>query len=84
MNNYDDIEPINIGVGRDYSIRELAQMVCDVVEYEGKMEWDTTKPEGVPQRLLDSSKLFSMGWTPTYGLLECLTATYDYYKLEVN
>ena len=84
MNNYDDIEPINIGVGRDYSIRELAQMVCDVVEYEGKMEWDTTKPEGVPQRLLDSSKLFSIGWTPTYGLLEGLTATYDYYKLEVN
>ena len=84
MRNYNDNEPINIGVGKDYAIREVAQMVADVVEYDGKIEWDITKPEGVSRRLLDSSKLFSLGWTPTYGLLEGLTATYDYYKLEVN
>ena len=84
MNNYNDIEPINIGVGKDYSIRELAQRVSDVVEYDGTIEWDVTKPEGVPKRLLDSSKLFSMGWTPTYDLVEGLLATYDYYKLEVK
>ena len=84
MRNYNDNEPINIGVGKDYAIREVAQMVADVVEYDGKIEWDITKPEGVSKRLLDSSKLFSMGWTPTYGLLEGLTATYDYYKLEVK
>ena len=84
MNNYNDIEPINIGVGKDYSIKELAQRVSDVVEYDGTIEWDVTKPEGVPKRLLDSSKLFSMGWTPTYDLVEGLLATYDYYKLEVK
>ncbi len=84
MRNYNDNEPINIGVGKDYAIKEVAQMVADVVEYDGKIEWDITKPEGVSRRLLDSSKLFSLGWTPTYGLLEGLTATYDYYKLEVN
>ena len=84
MRNYNDNEPINIGVGKDYAIKEVAQMVADVVEYDGKIEWDITKPEGVSRRLLDSSKLFSLGWTPTYGLLEGLTATYDYYKLEVK
>ena len=84
MNNYNDNEPINIGVGEDHSIKEVAQMISDVVEYDGKIEWDITKPEGVSKRLLDSSKLFSMGWTPTYVLLEGLTSTYDYYKLEVK
>ena len=84
MNNYNDNEPLNIGVGEDHSIKEVAQMISDVVEYDGKIEWDITKPEGVSKRLLDSSKLFSMGWTPTYGLLEGLTSTYDYYKLEVK
>ena len=84
MNHYNDSEPINIGVGKDHSIKEVTQMIVDVVEYDGNIEWDVTKPEGVPKRLLDSSKLFSMGWTPTYGLLEGITATYDYYKLEVK
>ena len=84
MNNYNDNEPLNIGVGEDHEIKEVAQLIADVVEYEGKIEWDITKPEGVSKRLLDSSKLFSMGWTPTYGLLEGLTSTYDYYKLEVK
>ena len=84
MNNYNDNEPLNIGVGEDHAIKEVAQLIADVIEYEGKIEWDITKPEGVSKRLLDSSKLFSMGWTPTYGLLEGLTSTYDYYKLEVK
>jgi len=84
MHHYNDSEPINIGVGRDYAIKEVAQMIVDVVEYDGKIEWDITKPEGVSKRLLDSSKLFSLGWTPTYGLLEGITSTYDYYKLEVK
>ena len=84
MHNYNDIEPINIGAGKDYTIREVAQTISDVVEYDGTIEWDVTKPEGVPKRLLDSSKLFSMGWHPTYDLWEGLIATYDYYKLEVK
>ena len=84
MHHYNDIEPINIGAGKDYTIKEVAQSIADVVEYDGNIKWDITKPEGVPKRLLDSSKLFSMGWTPTYGLVEGLIATYDYYKLEVR
>lgn len=72
-------EPINIGVNRDYAIEELANVICNVVGYKGKILWDPTKPDGAPQKLLDSSKIRNLGWSPSYGLSEGIQLTYDWY-----
>jgi GDP-L-fucose synthase len=82
MNNYDDSEIINVGVGRDVSIKELVAHIVDVVEYEGEVSWDHSKPEGMPQRLLDTTKLSKLGWEPKTSLDKGLHLTYEYYKLE--
>jgi GDP-L-fucose synthase len=84
MNNYDSSEIINVGSGVDYSIKELAEMISDIVGYNGKIIWDTTKPDGMPKRLLDVSKLVGLGWTATTSLEEGLKLTYAYYKMEVK
>ena len=82
MNNYDDTEIVNVGVGRDISIKELVAHIVDVVGYEGKVKWDTSKPEGMPQRLLDTTKLNGLGWASKTSLDHGLHMTYEYFKLE--
>ena len=82
MNHYDDSEIINVGVGRDVSIKELVAHIVDVVGYEGEVGWDTSKPEGMKQRLLDTTKLTDLGWKPRTSLDEGLYLTYEYFKLE--
>ena len=82
MNNYDDTEIVNVGVGRDVSIKELVAHIVDVVGYEGKVKWDTSKPEGMPQRLLDTTKLNGLGWASKTSLDHGLHMTYEYFKLE--
>lgn len=82
MNNYDDSEIINVGVGRDVSIKELVAHIVDVVGYEGEVGWDTSKPEGMKQRLLDTTKLKELGWKPKTTLDNGLFLTYEYFKLE--
>ena len=82
MNNYDDSEIINVGVGRDVSIKELVAHIVDVVGYEGEVGWDTSKPEGMKQRLLDTTKLKELGWKPRTTLDNGLFLTYEYFKLE--
>lgn len=82
MQNYDDYETINIGIGKDHSMKDLVNCISDTVEYDGDIVWDTEKPEGRKQRLLDSSKLFSLGWFPKYSLEDGIKLTYNYYKLE--
>lgn len=72
--------PINLGVGRDYSIRELATAIAGIVGYEGKIEWDASKPDGAPRKLLDSSRLFSLGWRPGIEFADGLRSTYDWYR----
>jgi len=72
----------NIGTGTDYSIEELASMVSEVVGYKGKLEWDTTKPDGAARKLLDSSKFQSLGWQPTVELRDGLRSTYQWYCAE--
>src|SRR3954447_1540563 len=62
LENYDEPEPINVGVGEDVSIRELAELVGEVVGYTGALEFDTSKPDGTPRKLLDVSKLHALGW----------------------
>lgn len=69
----------NIGTGTDYSIKELACMVSDVVGFKGRIEWDTTKPEGAPKKLLDSSRFMNLGWKPIYDFKETLKYTYKWF-----
>jgi GDP-L-fucose synthase len=80
LENYDEPEPINIGVGEDLSIRELAELVADVVGYQGALEFDTSKPDGTPRKLLDVSKVHDLGWRAEIELRNGLTETYAWYQ----
>jgi GDP-L-fucose synthase len=84
LEHYDEPEPINVGVGEDLSIRELAELVADIVGYTGRLEFDTTKPDGTPRKLLDVSKIHSSGWKAQIGLREGLTSTYEWYRRQVD
>jgi GDP-L-fucose synthase len=66
----------NVGVGEDLSIRELAQTVCDVVGFEGELQFDASKPDGTPRKLLDVSRLAEMGWRASIGLADGIANTY--------
>ena len=80
MNHYDESDIINIGWGRDQSILELAQMVSDVVGYRGNIKWDSAKPDGTPQKLLDVSRLAKMGWQPKIALEDGIREVYRWYR----
>jgi GDP-L-fucose synthase len=67
---------VNIGVGEDLTIRELAETVKDIVGYQGSIEFDTTKPDGTPRKLMDVSRLHSLGWEAKTGLREGLAMAY--------
>lgn len=71
--------PLNLGTGKDFSIRELAENIATVVGYTGKLEWDTSKPDGAPRKLLDSSRLLTFGWRPSVDLANGLKSTYQWY-----
>jgi len=77
MENYDSGDIINIGTGEDITIRELASLISEVVGYEGEIRWDTSKPEGTPQKLLDVSRLHSMGCRPKTSFKDGLRFTYQ-------
>lgn len=70
LENYDGDQQVNLGVGSDVTIMELAQLLADEVGYEGRIEWDPSKPEGTPRRLLDVSLMTSLGWTARTSLRE--------------
>ncbi len=80
MNTYNDSEIVNIGTGEDYTIKELAETIKEVVGYEGAIEWDTTKPDGTPRKLLDVTKLHSLGFKHQIGLQAGIERTYQWYK----
>lgn len=84
MKTYNDGDIINVGVGKDISIKELVGHIVDVVEYPGEISWDLSKPEGMKQRLLDTTKLKNLGWQPKTSLDEGLRLSYEYFKLEVK
>lgn len=71
--------PINIGPGEDISIKELAELVTDVVGYTGGIEWDTTKPDGSPRKLLESARMKAMGWSAKTAIKDGIRQTYDWY-----
>ena len=62
MNNYSDDETVNAGTGKELTIKELTELVAKVIGYDGKILWDTTKPNGTPRKLLDVSKAEKLGW----------------------
>lgn len=68
---------INVGVGHDITIRELAETIAEVVGYEGSIEYDTTKPDGTPRKLMDSTRLHNLGWEPKTGLKKGLKMAYE-------
>jgi len=83
LEKYDSPEIINVGCGEDISIRELAQLICDIVGFEGQLAWDTTKPDGTPRKLLDVTKLQNFGWRPTIPLRDGIAQTYDWFLKNV-
>jgi GDP-L-fucose synthase len=79
LEEYDDEVAINIGVGADITIKELAEMIQRIVEFEGTIEWDSSKPDGTPRKLLDVSKISALGWKPSVTLLDGVSQTYSWY-----
>ncbi|MBN2356407.1 GDP-L-fucose synthase [candidate division KSB1 bacterium] len=80
MNHYDGSNIINIGVGEDLSIKELALLIKKIVGYDGEMRFDTSKPDGTPRKLLDVSRLHALGWGAKIGLEEGIRRTYEWYQ----
>ncbi|EJR48928.1 hypothetical protein IIM_04105 [Bacillus cereus VD107] len=79
MDNYEGNEIVNIGVGKDLSIKELAEKVKETVGFEGELRFDTSKPDGTPRKLVDVSKLNSLGWEATTSLDEGLKKAYEWF-----
>ena len=73
---YDEADHVNVGVGDDVTIAELAALTADVVGYSGDLEWDTSKPDGTPRKLLDVTRMKSLGWEPAIGLRAGIESTY--------
>ena len=80
MQHYDGDIPLNVGTGEDITIRELAEMVADVVGYRGAIGYDPSKPDGTPRKLLDVSRLTALGWMATVPLRRGIEETYAWYR----
>ena len=79
MENYNDSEIVNVGCGEDQTIRALAETICEVVGYSGSLTFDSTRPDGTPQKVLDISKIRALGWTPEIPLKKGLEQVYQWY-----
>ena len=79
LEKYDSPEIINIGCGEDITIRELAELICDVVGFNGELVWDATKPDGTPRKLLDITKIRALSWQPTIPLRQGIAQTYEWF-----
>lgn len=84
LEHYDEPEPINVGVGEDIPLSELAALVAQVVGYEGETRWDSSMPDGTPRKLLDVSRLRALGWEPTISLREGIAATVASYRVRTQ
>jgi GDP-L-fucose synthase len=84
MEHYDGPDQVNVGTGTDVTIADIAHTIATVVGYEGATGWDTTKPDGTPQKLLDVSKLADAGWTSQISLEDGLRSTVDWYHEHIN
>jgi GDP-L-fucose synthase len=79
LERYSDAPHLNVGVGYDVEIRELADIIKGVVGYQGALEYDRTKPDGTPRKLMDSARLLALGWAPKIGLAEGVAHAYDWF-----
>lgn len=84
LDHYDGPQQVNVGTGRDTTIAEIAGLVAQTVGYTGTTEWDTTKPDGTPQKLLDVTKLADAGWTSRISLRDGLASTVEWYRQHVG
>jgi GDP-L-fucose synthase len=75
LQNYNDGEIINVGTGKDITIRDLAKLICSIVNYTGTLEFDVTKFNGTPRKLLDTTKITKLGWCPNFSLIDGLNLT---------
>jgi GDP-L-fucose synthase len=79
LEKYNSPEIINVGCGEDISILELAELICDIVGFDGELAWDATKPDGTPRKLLDVTKLRALGWKPSISLRDGIAKTYEWF-----
>ncbi len=79
MESYDDPDIINVGLGEDFTIAEFAETVRRVVGFQGDIVFDTTRPDGMPRKLLDTSRINALGWRPRIGLESGIASTYRWY-----
>jgi GDP-L-fucose synthase len=84
INKYYDEETINIGVGKDQTIREIAQIIKEVVGFSGEIVWDTSKPDGTPRKLLEISKLRTLGFEPEFNLKEGVAKMYKWFLEQIE
>ena len=84
MQKYDGEDHINVGTGEDVTIKELAETIVDVVGYKNDYEWDISKPNGTPRKVLNVDKIKSLGWEPKISLREGIESTYEWFKENVN
>ncbi|MEA3186564.1 MAG: GDP-L-fucose synthase [Chthoniobacter sp.] len=79
LENYESPEIINVGMGKDVTIRELAELLCEVIGFEGSLTFDSEKPDGTPRKLLDVARIEALGWSPTISLRDGIAETYRWY-----
>ncbi|MBY0246137.1 MAG: GDP-L-fucose synthase [Nitrospiraceae bacterium] len=82
MDRYSGEDIVNVGAGKDIPIAELAALVAEVVGYRGEIQWDRTKPDGTPRKLMDNTRMAELGWSPTISLRQGLRETYDWYRAQ--
>jgi GDP-L-fucose synthase len=84
LEHYDDAQTINVGVGTDRTIEEISSLVAAAVGYQGRIEWDQSKPDGTPRKLLDTSRINALGWEPTIDLESGLRSTVAWYREHID
>lgn len=84
LDHYDGPQQVNVGTGEDQTIKGIAEMVAEEIGYEGRIEWDATKPDGTPRKLLDVSTLKASGWKPSITLREGIASTIEWYRANID
>jgi GDP-L-fucose synthase len=81
---YDGDIPLNVGCGEDVTIKDLAETIALVTGFKGNLEWDSSKPDGTPQKLLDTTRINDIGWKPTISLEQGIQETYAWFREELR